>query len=49
MIACLEEIALNNRWIDASVLNQQIDAMGNNAYTDYLRSLEPGDLELQRG
>ena len=49
MIACLEEIALNNGWIDSAVLNQQIDAMGNNAYTDYLRSLEPGDLELQRG
>ena len=42
MIACLEEIALNNGWIDAAVLNQQIDAMGNNAYTDYLRSLVDG-------
>jgi glucose-1-phosphate thymidylyltransferase len=49
MIACLEEIALNNGWIDTAVLNQQIDAMGTNAYTDYLRSLEPGDLEKQRG
>ena len=34
MIACLEEIALNNGWIDSAVLNQQIDAMGTNAYTD---------------
>ena len=42
MIGCLEEIALNNRWIDTAVLNLQIDAMGNNAYTDYLRSLVDG-------
>lgn len=39
MIACLEEIALTNGWIDAAVLQQQIDMMGTNAYTDYLRSL----------
>lgn len=39
MIACLEEIALNNGWIDANVLQQQIDRMGANAYSDYLRSL----------
>jgi glucose-1-phosphate thymidylyltransferase len=42
MIACLEEIALNNGWIDSAVLHQQIDAMGTNAYTDYLRSLVDG-------
>jgi len=40
MIACLEEIALNNGWIDFAALQQQIEMMGTNAYTDYLRSLE---------
>jgi len=39
MIACLEEIALNNGWINATILQQQIEMMGANAYVDYLRSL----------
>lgn len=39
VIACPEEIALNNRWISSSDLQQQADSLGDTAYGTYLQSL----------
>ena len=36
-IACLEEIAWENHWIDAATLEQQITRLGKTPYADYLR------------
>ncbi len=38
-IACLEEIAWRNQWIDDQTLNQNIAELGKSAYADYLRNL----------
>ena len=38
-IACLEEIALLNKWIDLDALSRHIENMGENQYTAYLRQL----------
>jgi len=38
-IACLEEIALNNKWISKSVLKKQINFYGNCDYSRYLKKL----------
>jgi glucose-1-phosphate thymidylyltransferase len=38
-IACLEEIALNNKWISKSVVNKQINFYGNCDYSKYLKKL----------
>ena len=38
-IACLEEIALNNKWISKSIINKQIDFYGNCDYSKYLKKL----------
>lgn len=38
-IACLEEIALRQKWIDRSALARMADNMGRSTYGDYLRSL----------
>jgi len=38
-IACLEEIALNNKWIDKSKIIEQIKFYGNCDYSKYLRKL----------
>ena len=38
-IACLEEIAMLNGWMDASDVNHQINQMGKGRYSDYLREL----------
>ena len=38
-IACLEEIALLNRWIGADDVTALCDAMGHSAYGKYLRTL----------
>ena len=38
-IACLEEIALNNKWIKESVLKKQINFYGQCNYSDYLKKL----------
>ena len=38
-IACLEEIALNNRWISKSKIKEQIKFYGNCHYSDYLKKL----------
>jgi glucose-1-phosphate thymidylyltransferase len=38
-IACLEEIALNNKWISKSVIIKQINFYGNCDYSKYLKKL----------
>jgi len=38
-IACLEEIALLNKWIDLDALSRHIENMGDNQYTAYLCQL----------
>ncbi|MDC0937668.1 glucose-1-phosphate thymidylyltransferase RfbA [Pelagibacteraceae bacterium] len=38
-IACLEEIALNNNWIDQKHVKKSIDFYGNCDYSKYLKSL----------
>ena len=38
-IACLEEIALNNKWISRSTIKKQIKFYGNCYYSDYLKKL----------
>lgn len=40
-VACLEEIAFNNGWISAEVLQKQAEAMRNNSYGQYLLDLLP--------
>jgi glucose-1-phosphate thymidylyltransferase len=38
-IACLEEIALNNKWISKDIIKKQINFYGNCNYSNYLRKL----------
>ena len=38
-IACLEEIALNSKWISKSIVNKQINFYGNCDYSRYLKKL----------
>ena len=38
-IACLEEIALNNKWISKSTVDKQINFYGNCDYSKYLKKL----------
>jgi glucose-1-phosphate thymidylyltransferase len=38
-IACLEEIALNNKWISKSIVKKQINFYGNCDYSNYLKKL----------
>ena len=38
-IACLEEIALNNNWINRKNIQNSIDFYGNCDYSKYLKSL----------
>jgi glucose-1-phosphate thymidylyltransferase len=38
-IACLEESALNNKWISKSIVNKQINFYGNCDYSKYLKKL----------
>jgi glucose-1-phosphate thymidylyltransferase len=38
-IACLEEIALNNRWISKSIIKKQIKFYGNCNYSEYLKKI----------
>lgn len=38
-IACLEEIALNNNWINKKNIKKSIKFYGNNDYSEYLKSL----------
>jgi glucose-1-phosphate thymidylyltransferase len=38
-IACLEEIALNNKWISKSIIKKQINFYGNCDYSSYLKKL----------
>jgi glucose-1-phosphate thymidylyltransferase len=38
-IACLEEIALNNKWISKNIIEKQINYYGNCAYSKYLKKI----------
>lgn len=38
-IACLEEIALNNKWISKNIIKKQINFYGNCEYSKYLKRL----------
>ena len=38
-IACLEEISLNNNWVDFKKIKKQISFSGNCAYSQYLKNL----------
>jgi glucose-1-phosphate thymidylyltransferase len=38
-IACLEEIALNNKWMSQSKIKEQILHIKNTNYTSYLQKL----------
>lgn len=38
-IACLEEIALSNEWLDKNQILESAHSMGSSSYSDYLRSL----------
>jgi glucose-1-phosphate thymidylyltransferase len=38
-IACLEEIALNNKWISKYIIKRQIKFYGKCHYSDYLKKL----------
>ncbi len=38
-VACLEEIAWRNGWLDATQLQASIKALGKTPYADYLRTL----------
>jgi len=38
-IACLEEIAINNKWISKLVIKKQINFYGNCSYSNYLKKL----------
>ena len=38
-IACLEEIALNNKWISKSIINKQIEFYGKCDYSKYIKKL----------
>jgi glucose-1-phosphate thymidylyltransferase len=38
-IACLEEIALNKKWITKTTINKQIKFYGNCNYSKYLKNL----------
>lgn len=44
-IACLEEIALNNNWINKSVLDESVKKYQNSKYFQYITSLEQGDFK----
>jgi glucose-1-phosphate thymidylyltransferase len=38
-IACLEEIALNNKWISKAIIKKQISFYGHCNYSSYLKNL----------
>jgi glucose-1-phosphate thymidylyltransferase len=38
-IACLEEIAFNNKWISKSTVKKQIKFYGNCSYSQYLQKI----------
>ena len=38
-VACLEEIALNNKWIEKKDINESIKFYGNSDYSKYLKKL----------
>jgi L-alanine-DL-glutamate epimerase-like enolase superfamily enzyme len=46
-IACLEEIAWVNKWIDAATLDKQIKRLGSTSYAEYLRRLQEESRVIQ--
>jgi glucose-1-phosphate thymidylyltransferase len=42
MIACLEEIALNNQWITKEQLKEHVKSLGKSSYADFVRGLLDG-------
>ena len=38
-IACLEEIALLNKWINKSIIKKQVKFYGNCNYSDYIKKI----------
>jgi glucose-1-phosphate thymidylyltransferase len=42
-IACIEEIAWRNGWIDDARLEANIEKLGSSSYAQYLRRLRPGN------
>lgn len=38
-VACLEEIAFRNKWLNASELQNAIEALGKTLYADYLKTM----------
>jgi glucose-1-phosphate thymidylyltransferase len=42
-IACLEEIALQNGWLTAQAIADQVDQMGKSQYSAYLKKLLEAD------
>lgn len=45
-IACLEEIAWRNNWIDTNQLLELASHLGINPYADYLRSIPQGEINI---
>ena len=43
-IACIEEIAYEQGWIDVAALRELITRLGRTSYADYLRRLGDGKL-----
>ena len=41
-VACVEEIALHNGWIDREAVEREVSAMGNSEYARYLREVVLG-------
>lgn len=42
-IACLEEIAFHNGWLNADQLANAIKALGKTPYTDYIKKIQNMD------
>jgi glucose-1-phosphate thymidylyltransferase len=44
-IACIEEIAFENNWIDAAQLHHLAEALGKSTYGEYLRKIATAALK----
>ena len=42
-VACIEEIAFKNGWIDKATLYAASDGLGKTEYADYLRYIADGE------
>ncbi len=45
-IACLEEIALNNKWISKYIIKKQIKFYGNCNYSKYLKKINLNSMKI---